>query len=109
MPAETAKGTVPIQILVCGNTLPALEFTYSVNDAAPTISAAYFAVKTPAGVQLLRVACPIAGAVVTRPSVSATVTAAWPTGRLNWDLETTVSGQEKTWVGGQFTVLPTAQ
>jgi len=109
MPAEIAKGTVPTQTLVVGNTLPARQFTFSVNAGAPTISAAYFAVKTPAGVQLLRTACSIAGAVVTRPSVAASTTAAWPAGRLNWDIEVTISGQEKTYIGGQFNLLTTAQ
>lgn len=109
MPAETAKGTAPAQTLVIGNTLPARPFTFAVNAGAPTISAAYFAVKTPAGVQLLRVACSIAGAVVTRPSVAAAVTAAWPAGRLNWDIEITIDGQEKTYIGGQFNLLTTAQ
>ena len=109
MPAEIAKGTAPIQTIVCGNTLPARPFTFAVNSSAPTISSAFFAVKTPAGVQLLRAACSIAGAVVTRPSVTAAVTATWPAGRLNWDIETTISGEEKTYIGGQFAMLATAQ
>ena len=104
-----AQGTAPAQTLVIGNTLHARAFTFAVNAAAPTISAAYFAVKTPAGVQLLRVACSIAGAVVTRPSVAAAVTAAWPAGRLNWDIETTIGGVEKTYIKGEFALLVTAQ
>ena len=104
-----AQGSAPTQTLVIGNTLPARAFTYSINASPPTISAAFFAVKTPAGVQLLRAACSIAGAVVTRPSVSATVTAAWPSGRLNWDIETTIGGVEKTYIKGEFALLVTAQ
>lgn len=109
MPAEIASGTVPTQTIKQGNTLPARQFTYSLNGNAPTITAAFFAVKTPAGVQLLRVPCTIAGAVVTRPAVAATVTATWPPGRLNWDIETTVSLQEKTWIEGQLFLKTTAQ
>jgi len=104
-----AQGSAPTQTLVIGNTLPARAFTYSVNAASPTISAAFFAVKTPAGVQLLRVACTIVGAVVTRPVVLPAVTAVWPAGRLNWDIETTIGGVEKTYIKGEFALLVTSQ
>jgi hypothetical protein len=57
----------------------------------------------------LRTACSIAGAIVTRPEVNATITAQWPSGRLNWDIEVTIAGQEKTWIEGQFFLKPTAQ
>ena len=105
----TAQGTAPLQTIVVGNTIPARNFTYTVNSVTPSITEAWFAVKTPGGKQLIRVACAIAGGVVTRPVVAASVTANWPVGRLNWDIETTVSSQEKTWVFGEFLMLKTAQ
>lgn len=104
-----AQGSAPTQTLVIGNTLPARAFTYSINASAPTISSAFFAVKTPAGVQLLRVACTIVGAVVTRPVVLPSVTATWPVGRINWDIETTIGGVEKTYIKGEFAMLKTSQ
>lgn len=109
MPAEIAKGTVPAQTVVIGNTIAARNFTYTVNALAPTISVATFAVRTPGGTQLLLADCTVASNVVTRPLVAHTVTAEWPKGRLNWDIEVTISGAQKTWVSGEFVMLATAQ
>lgn len=104
-----AQGVAPVQTFVSGNTIRARPFTYTTNASAPTITAAYLAVKNSSGVQIYKVACTIAGAVVTRPVIPAETTKTWGVGSLTWDIETTIDGEEKTFIRGVFTALRTDQ
>jgi len=79
------------------------------NTVVITITSATFGVKHGSTVIYGPVSCVVTDNIVTRPSITESVTQDWGKQSYTWDIRCVIDGVSKTWVKGQFVMLRSEQ